>query len=174
MLKFEKELFFYSGSAVLSTGKTIDCYDSNSFSKRSASQSAVGHDKFRIDYRFEFGIGLTRVLGFEKTIEDMAVEPGNSKTSLFEELQSEYLIDVCNGLNFIFVDCEQIEPVQLGFSYRNNLLVCPINLGSAGETVSYSPSDHQHKLKNGIIDKMHITMNDINGGRIFLIVGKCC
>ena len=29
MLKFKKELVFYSGSAVLSTGKTIDGYDSN-------------------------------------------------------------------------------------------------------------------------------------------------
>ena len=33
VLKFEKELVFYCRSAVLSTGKTIDGYDSNSFSK---------------------------------------------------------------------------------------------------------------------------------------------
>ena len=78
------------------------------------------------------------MLGFEKTVVDMIVEPGNSKTSSFEELQREYLIDISNRLNIIFLDCEQIEPVQLGFCYRNNLLVCPINLGSAGETVLFS------------------------------------
>ena len=83
-------------------------------------------------------------------------------------------MDESDGLNLIFVDCEQVEPVQLGFTYRSNLLVCLIGVEGGSGTVSYSLSGHERKIKSGVIDRIYVTVNDINQNRIFLTVGKFC
>ena len=164
-VQFEKDFEFFSGSKILAGRKTIDGYSSSSFVKKLSSKNSSGHDKFGILYKLEFGPGLSHVLGFEKNVVEFTVKLGTSKTNLFGIVESE-------GLNFIFVDCEQVEPVQLGFTYRSNLLVCPIGVQGGSGTVSYSPSGHERKLKSGVIDRIYITVNDINENRIFFNSGK--
>ena len=73
--------------------------------------------------------------GFEKNVM-FQVKPGSSKSDYFG-------MDESDGLNFIFVDCDKVEPVQLGFTYRSNLLVRPIGVDGGTGTVSYSPSGHE-------------------------------
>lgn len=149
-IRFQKDFEFFSGSKILSGGKTIDGYSSSLFVKKSNSKNSSGHDKFDILYKLEF----------EKNVVEFTVKAGTSKISYFRIVESKYL-------NFIFNDCEQVEPVQLGFTYRSNLLVCPIGVKGGSETVSYSPSGHEQKLKSGVIGRIYVTVNDINQNRIF-------
>ena len=165
LVKFEKHFEFFSGSKILSRGKTISSY-SSSFVKKSTSKTANGYDRYGLFDKLDFGPGLGHILGFEKNVVTFEVKPGNTKTDYFGIVESKYLMDDSDGLNFIFVDCDKVEPVQLGFTYRSNLLVCPIGVGGMG-TVSYSPSGYKQKLKSGIIDRIHVTVNDINENRIF-------
>ena len=129
--------------------------------KKLTSKSVNGHDKL------DFGPGLGHVLGFEKNIVTFEVKPGTTETDYFGIVDSEYLMDDSDG-----VDCDKVEPVQLGFTYRSNLLVCPIGVEGGTGTVSYSPSAHECKLKSGIIDGIYFTVNDINENRIFFNSGK--
>ena len=164
---------FFLQSAILSGGMTIDGYSSSSFRKILTSKNSDGHDKFRISYKFEFGPGLAHVLGFGNNVVTFLMKPGALKTDYFGIVESEYLMDDSDGLNFIFVDCDKVEPVQLGFTYRSNLLVCSIGIEGGTGTVSYSPNKgHEHKLKSGFIDTIHMTVNDINHNRIFFNSGK--
>ena len=125
----------------MSEGKTIDGYSSSSFVKKSSSKNASRHDK----------------LWFEKNVVEFNVEPGTSEKSYFGIIESD-------GLNFIFVECEQVEPVQLGFTYRSNLFVCSIGVEGG--------SGHERKLKSSVIDRIYVTVNDINQNRIFFNSGK--
>ena len=170
-IRFQKDFEFFSGGKILSGGKTIDSY-SSSFVKKSSSKNSSGHDKFGILYKFEFGPGLSHVLGFENNIVEFTVKPGTSKMSYFGIEESKYFMDESDSLNFIFVNCEQVEPVQLGFTYRSNVLVCLIGVEGGSGTVSYSPSGYECKLKSGVIDRIYITVNDINENRIFFNSGK--
>ena len=77
-----------------------------------------------------------------------------------------------DGLSFIFVDCDKVEPVQLGFTYRSNLLICLICIEGGMGTVSYSPKGHECKLKSGLNERIHVMVNDINHNRIFFNSGK--
>ena len=99
LIRFEKYFEFFSGSKVLSGGKTIDGYTSP-FKKKSSSKNSSGHDKFGIVYELEFGPGL----GFEKNVVTFEVKPGSSKSNYFGIVESEYLMDDSDGLSFIFVD----------------------------------------------------------------------
>ena len=108
LIRFEK--YF----KVLSGGKTIDGYSSSLFTKKLTSKSVNDHDKFGLLYKLDFGPGLGHVLGFEKNIVTFEVKPGTTETDYFGIVESEYLMDDSDGLNFIFVDCE---PVQLGLPY---------------------------------------------------------
>ena len=105
---------------------------------------------------------------------EFTVKPGTNKTSYYGIVESKYLMDESDGLNFIFVDCKQVEPVQLGFTYRSNLLVCLIGVEGGSGTLSYSPSGHERKLKSGVIDRIYFMVNDINENRIFFNSGKYC
>ena len=163
---------FFSGSKVSSGGKTIDGYSSSSFTKKSTCKDSNGYDNYGIFYKLDFGPGLGHILGFEKNIGTFEVKPGSIKTDYFRIVESEYLMDDSEGINFIFVDCDKVEPVQLGFTYRSNLLLCPTGFDGGKGTISYLPSRHERKLKSGIIDRIYVKINDINENRIFFNSGK--
>ena len=164
LIRFEKYFEFFSGSKVLSGGKTIDSY--------LTSKGSNGHDKYGIFYKLNFGPGLGHILEFEKNIVTFEVKPGSTETDYFRIVESEYSMDDNEGLNFIFVDCDKVDLVQLGFTYRSNLLVCPIGVDGGKGTISYLPSGHECNLKSGVIDRIHVRINDIYENRIFFNSGK--
>lgn len=118
-----------------------------------------------------FGEGLTHVLGLETNTVVLEFTKDLYASQLFMSHVLKYLIDNSNSLNYMFVDCKQVQPLQMGDFYWQNLLVCPldvdINVKNDLHNVSYIPTNHKQKLNPGIIDIIHVTVNNINSEKLY-------
>ena len=102
----------------------------------------------------------------------------NTTTSVKTEVEYDglYVMDPSYGLNFMNVDCDSINPVQMGLVYKDSLLLCPVQLpgdiNNSNQMVRYSPTNHRRKLKAGIIDSFRFWIVDLNDEKIYFNSGK--
>lgn len=67
------------------------------------------------------------VLGLENNVVKFATTETVESSDVIS-IDDNYVMDSSFGLNFLNINCDKIMPVQMGFVYKENLLVCPVEL----------------------------------------------
>ena len=122
VLNFVKIMSYYS-----TTPSSFDGFDNNKYMKKSDSRES-DCDKYKIEVPVTFSKGLTHVLGYENSKIEFKTNVSTNESKDFEESNRLYVMDPSYGLNFLNITCDKILPVQMGFVYKENLLVCPLQL----------------------------------------------
>lgn len=90
-------------------------------------------------------------------------------------MYGKYMVNTSDGLNFLFLKCEQIEPMVVGYEKQKVLLITLIhwNLESDDILINlYASPNYERKLATGYINKIAIKVEDINEQKIIFDSGK--
>ena len=129
---------FSTYSSALSS---FDGYENNVYMEKLTNRFN-GKDQFDLKIEITFSPGLVHVLGITDDVVEFAFDHSNSASSDMLEYKGLYVMDPSYGLNFIWITCDQIIPVKMGFEFKERLLVCPVELGNSDTmAVSYVPKN---------------------------------
>ena len=169
VLTFHKAISYYS-----SAPNSFDGFDNNKYMKKSDLR-VNNCDKYDMKVVVTLSSGLTRVLGFESNTIEFKIEESTTQSNEIEEYNGLYVMDPTYGLNFMNIICDKILPVQMGFEYKESLLICPLQL-SDGNTkdnmISYIPKCCVRKLIPGMIHSIHFKVTDLSDLKLYFNSGK--
>ena len=154
---------------------TFENTGGNTWLKERSFRNANKKDNFKIKLLISFGNLLSHTLGLDKD-EIKFENKTNTESSDIMTFVSPYVIDPLFGLNFIVINCDKIEAVQLGYVYKPILSIIPIKLNTnfenKSEVLRFSPNSNRRKLINGIIENIHFRVSDLNDNELFFNSGK--
>lgn len=144
-------------------------YSSSASGAPSQAHDGGVHDKFRVsskdgEIQFEFNMSetLAFMLGFNNS--SIVITKDKTKINNNNELIADHLPDVSDGLNKMFIYCEELEATLVGDSYSELLTTVPIQWSGQGkangELVCYEPKKTLKKFKKSIITNLHIKIKD--------------
>ena len=97
------------------------------------------------------------------------------KTKEIEMIKGSHVFDKSTGLNFIFLECDKIKNVIVGFERQQTMLIAPLKWYDPLDDhmiESYSPINHERKLVSGIIHNLYFKVLDIDKNKIIFDSGK--
>lgn len=113
----------------------------------------------KIGFTIQMSEKLSFMLGFKKSLIKL-----NNETDTFIEVKADFLPDVSDGLNKMFIYCEELEATLVGDSYSELLTTVPIQWSGQGQgngTLNcFSPAKQLRKFKKSIINDLHIKIKD--------------
>ena len=106
---------------------------------------------------------LCFMLGFNKTNEEIIFDQNTDNT-----IESSFLPDPSDGINKIFIYCEEIERTLVGDTSAELLTTVPIQRQGrgSGSLFCFNPVKSQKKLKKSYISSFHITLRSPTGSLI--------
>ena len=172
ILTFCKTMSYYSTAP-----SVFDGFDNNKYMKKSDSRE-IDCDKYEMKVIITFSVGLSHVLGFESNTIEFKTSVSTNESIDFEEYKDLYVMDPTYGLNFLNITCDKIMPVQMGFEYKENLLICSLQLPNNNDRhikdnmISYVPKHCVRTLRPGMIRSINFKVTDLNDLKLYFNSGK--
>ena len=147
-------------SVYSSAPNSFDGYENNVYMEKLTNRLNE-KDQCNVKIEITFSPGLVHVLGITNDVVKFQYNYSNAVSTDILEYKGLYVMDPSYGLNFMSVTCEQINPVKMGFEFKERLLLCPVDLADDGRmTASFVPKNCNRVLRPGIIRSMHFVVED--------------
>ena len=122
-----------------------------------------------------FSQQLSYMLGFyEPTYEFEQKVDGKTSDYYAYIKKADTMHDKSDGQNFMYIICDEIEPIIFGKDLKKILFVAPINWTDQGSSdfVNYSPPNHLRRMSPGFHRQLSIRIETANGDLIPFDFGK--
>ena len=116
-----------------------------------------------VEIKLHLSTSLAFMLGFDEDVMKQTM-PMSTKAVEYGVMNGQHVVDKSAGLNFMFVDCNKIENVAVGFEHRQMVLIALLKWYDPRDdhmVETYSPVNHERKLISRMIDSMHFRILDI-------------
>ena len=117
--------------------------------RKSGQSIYADYPMWDIDIRLHLSDTLAFALSFEKEVLIKQRYSASKKAVEYGIVTSQYVVDKSAGLNFMFVDCDKIDNVIVGFERRRTMLIALMKWYDSRDdhiVETYSPINHERKF----------------------------